>query len=134
MMDVPISTHRNLIEPISRYPHLRIVLIKRFLKFMDQIRRSSKTVPKLLLHVIQTDVRSTTGSNLRKILLQTEKTQIEKIDVNDSRSIDYHKLVETDLWKVSLIRELTDVKFGEAHVENLTTEDIETTLEFLCTS
>ena len=134
MMDVPISTHRNLIEPISRYPHLRKVLIKRFLKFLDQIRRSSKMVPKLLLTVIQNNVRSTTGSNLRNILLQTAKTSIDKIVVNDANSIEYHKLAETDLWKVLLIRELTDVKFDEARIENLTIEDVETTLDFLCTS
>ena len=134
MMDVPISTHRNLIEPISRYPHLRKVLIKRFLKFLDQIRRSSKMVPKLLLTVIQNNVRSTTGSNLRNILLQTAKTSIDKIVVNDANSIEYHKLAESDLWKVLLIRELTDVKFDEARIENLTIEDVETTLDFLCTS
>ena len=56
--------------------------------------------------------------DLRKILLQTDKLSI---DVNDAESIVYYNLVETDLWKVSLIRELTDVKFGEAHIENLTT-------------
>lgn len=91
-------------------------------------------VPKLLLTVIQNNVRSTTGSNLRNILLQTAKTSIDKIVVNDANSIEYHKLAETDLWKVLLIRELTDVKFDEARIENLTIEDVETTLDFLCTS
>ena len=91
-------------------------------------------VPKLLLTVIQNNVRSTTGSNLRNILLQTAKTSIDKIVVNDANSIEYHKLAKTDLWKVLLIRELTDVKFDEARIENLTIEDVETTLDFLCTS
>ena len=98
------------------------------------MRSSSTIVPKLLLHEIQNNVRSTTGSNLRKILLQTDKLSIGNIDVNNAQSIEYHNLVETDLWKVSLIRQLTDVKFGEAHIENLTAEDIETTLDFVCTS
>lgn len=91
-------------------------------------------VPKLLLTVIQNNVRSSTGSNLRNILLQTAKTSIDKIVVNDANYIEYHKLAETDLWKVLLIRELTDVKFDEARIENLTIEDVETTLDFLCTS
>ena len=91
-------------------------------------------VPKLLLTVIQNNLRSTTGSNLRNILLQTAKTSIDKIVVNDANSIEYHKLAETDLWIVLLIRELTDVKFDEARIENLTIEDVETTLDFLCTS
>ena len=62
--------------------------------------------------------------DLRKILLTTDKLSIDNIDMNDAESIEYHNLVETDLWKVSLIQELTDVKFGEAHIENLTTSSI----------
>lgn len=44
-------------------------------------------VPKLLLNVIQNHERSTAGSNLRNILLQTAKTSIENIAVNDAKSI-----------------------------------------------
>jgi hypothetical protein len=61
-----------------------------------------------------------------KILLQTDKLLIENINVNDSKSIEYHNLIESDLWKVTMIRELTDVKFGEARIEK-SDEDVETT-------
>ena len=71
MMDLPLSTHRRLIEPLSGYTHISTVLIKRFLSFVSQIRKSGKTVMKQLLENVKNDVRSTTGHNLRKILLNT---------------------------------------------------------------
>ena len=125
-----MNTHRNLIEPISGYPHIRKVLVKRFLKFLERIRKSPKLVPKLLLLEISKYVRSTTGSNLRKIMLQTDKTDVEKIDVGDVKCIEYHQLVESDHWKVNMIRELTDVRFENVQIDNLSNDEVNKTLEF----
>ena len=61
MFDLPLSTHMNLIEPISGYPHLKTLLAKRFLNFIAQIEKSSKLISKQLLIWIRDDVRSTTG-------------------------------------------------------------------------
>ena len=108
--------------------------MKRFLKFLEQIRKSPKLVPKLLLLEISNDVRSTTGSNLRKIMLETDKMDVEKIDVGDVKCIEYHQLVESEHWKVNMIRELTDVRFENVQIENLSDDEVNTTLEFLCTS
>ena len=77
MLDLPLSTHRNLIEPLSGQMHLRKILVKRFLSFIAQIEKSVKIVPKQLLNCIRSDVRSTTGKNLRKILLLTEKSNVQ---------------------------------------------------------
>ena len=63
MLDVPRETHRYLIEPLSDTPHIKIVLIKRFLSFLEQIRKSNKCASKHLLSVISHDARLTTGSN-----------------------------------------------------------------------
>ena len=48
MLDLPLSTHQNLIETLSVQLHLRKVLAKRFLSFISQIEKSSKRIPKLL--------------------------------------------------------------------------------------
>ena len=72
MLDIPRESHRRLIEPLSDTTHLKTILIKRFLLFLQQIRNSSKIACKFLLETICLDTRSTTGSNLRRILLLTE--------------------------------------------------------------
>ena len=134
MLDVHYTTHRNLIEPLSGYPHIRKVLIKRFLGFLSQIEKSPKFIPRHLLSTIKHDVRSTTGSNLRKILLLTEKSSIDKIDLADVKEVKYHQLKEDDLWKVASIKELIDIKFRKIELENFSIEEIDDMLHFLCTS
>ena len=84
MLDVPQETHRYLVEPLSNTAHIKQVLIKRFLSFLDQIRKSDKTATKFLLETIHQDARSTTGSNLRNILLLTKKTDVHQLVPNDA--------------------------------------------------
>ena len=69
MSKVPLQTHRYFLEHLSGTRHLKITLIKRFLSFITQIENSPKILPNILLQTIRRDCRSTTGSNLRNILL-----------------------------------------------------------------
>ena len=108
---LPITTHRYLIEPISENDHLFKILIERFISFISQLEKSSKNVVKQLLNLVKTDARSVTGANLRKIKLMTGKREL-----NDCRKvlrdIPYVPIPDDEWWRVSLIRELTDIKFG----------------------
>ena len=81
MMDIPIETHRRLIQPLSGFLHIRKLLVKRFLKFVAQIGKSTKIVLRSLMLTIKNEVRATTGSNLRKILLQTDKVDLDRLEV-----------------------------------------------------
>ena len=84
MLDVPRDTHRYLIEPLSKTNHVKSFLINRFLSFLQQIRNSSKAASKFLLDSILLDDRSTTGSNLRNILLLTDKADVSQLVPNDA--------------------------------------------------
>ena len=42
MFGMPWATHRYLIEPLTGQPHLRKVLIKRYLSFIERIKASKK--------------------------------------------------------------------------------------------
>ena len=39
--DIPTVSHRYIIEPLSGGPHLKFVLLKRFLNFRSQVEKSS---------------------------------------------------------------------------------------------
>ena len=134
MFDLPLQTYKYFIEPISQTKHLKIVLIERFLNFLNQIEKSKKKIPRQLLSFIKHDVRSTTGSNLRNIMLLTDKNNIDDIGRDDIRKIRYNKIDPNENWKVDFIREITDVKFDQLEVENFAKEELEEILEFLCTS
>ena len=117
MYDLPLQTHRNLVEPVSQQLHLKKLLIKRFLSFILQIQKSEKLLPKQLLRLIENDTRSITGGNLRRILLLVKRSKVEEISKEDIENIEYATLNDDDNWRVNLIREITDVKFGQVVVE-----------------
>ena len=71
--DLPFATHRYLVKHVVQCDHVKETLVKRFLSFIVQVKKSSKIMPQHILNTIQHDVRSTTGSNLRNILLLSPK-------------------------------------------------------------
>ena len=126
--------HRYLIEPLSKVMHIRKILIKRFLTFLDQIRKSNKHTSKFLLKTIISDTQSTTGSNLRNILIQTNKSEVHELVPADAYSIKYHPMVPDDEWKLEFIDDIIEAKNGKIVVPNISDSDLDDMLTVLCTS
>ena len=134
MLDLPRESHRCLIEPLSEITHVKIILIKRFLTFLAQIRNSNKSASKFLLESILHDTNSTTGSNLRNILLKTDKSDVIELVPNDAFQLKYHQIEDHETWKVPLIKEIIETKQEQLEIFNFTNDDIDDMLNFLCTS
>ena len=134
MLDVPRETHRYLIEPLSNTTHIRTIFVKRFLTFLGQIKKSNKTASKHLLESILQDSRSTTGSNLRNILLQTDKSDVSELVPNDAFKIKYHPVNPQEEWRVSFIRDIIDGKNDQVNITNIEEDDLDAMLNALCTS
>ena len=54
---------------------------------------------------------------MRKILLLVKKSKVEDITKEDIENIEYATLTDDDIWRVKLIHEITNVKFGQTVVE-----------------
>ena len=81
MFDLPWGTHRYFVEPLTGDTHLSRMLVKRYLSFIEKLETSKKTPLKTLLSIAKRDVRSITGSNLRRITIFTGRKSID--DIND---------------------------------------------------
>ena len=125
--------HRCLIELVSGAQHLKFVLIERFLGFLEQIKKSRKTVPKHILKYVKSDVRSITGSNVRNILLLTEKDNFEEVTKHDIKELKYHASAGDDSWKISFIKEITEIKNNKLGLNEFTKEELNEILAHLCT-
>ena len=132
MFGVPIQTHRYFVVPISDHCHLRNILVKRFLNFIESIKKSSKDIITNLFQCICFDVRSTTGSNLRDIMLAVNKDNVLDLEPGDSSKMKYHEAKEEDRWKIDILKELIEVKNGTLQVENLTIDEASFIIENLC--
>ena len=104
------------------------------MNFIESIKSSKKIALKNLFKVIKNDCRSTTGENLLNIMLLVNKTAIDTLVPNDAMDIKYHEISEADAYKVNLVKELTDVKFGEAFVEGFSRKELDSILSYLCTN
>ena len=132
MFSLPLETHRSLIEHVTGQPHLRKILVSRFFSFLEQINRSKKSVPKMLLHLIRDDTRSVTGANLRKILLQTDKLQSVDLVKRDALKLEYHPLMPEDMWKSSLINELVGGTEEMYSVPGFSDDEVRSMINHLC--
>ena len=108
--DLPFQTHRNLIEPISELRHMKIRLIKNYLGFIQEIKSSKRSIVKQLYLISSQDTRTTTGSNLRNILLLTDQSSIEDLLPSSADTLVYKELAEDEQWKVEFAREIIDMR------------------------
>ena len=54
-------------------------------------------------------MRSTTGSNIRQILLLTKRDSVEDITDDDIEEIEYARITEDNRWRIKLINEITEL-------------------------
>ena len=95
------ANHRQLIEPLPGLFHMRKTLMWRYQGFIRKIQNSKKKALRNLLSLVKNDVRKTTWSNLRKIMLLSGKNIIAEV-LNSRLDFEYHKLEEEEVWKVLL--------------------------------
>ena len=133
MYDLPLATHRFFIEPLSGVPHLSRILVRRYLSFIEKIKKSSKVALNQLLEMVMRDVRMTTGANLRFIMIQTGLNRVEDLKAGKV-DFEYHKIEKTDEWKIGFVKELGNVKQEELKVAGMVYEELDEILEYLCTS
>ena len=105
MLNLPLQTHRGLIEPLTNRQHLRKVFVPRFLQMLSKVRRSRKPILKTLLLVTENDSRSATGSNLRKIMLQVGKYDVTDVSEADAEKLKYHVMEDAE-WKIEMLEGL----------------------------
>ena len=61
MYSVPRDCHKYLIEPITEQPHLKFILIKRFLNFRKQVLDGPKTIVKNMFNICQYNSNTVTS-------------------------------------------------------------------------
>ena len=133
MYDLPRESHCYLIEPVSGNPHLKFVLLKRFLKFREQVFSCSKTTMKSMFEICQHDARSVTGSNFRKLMLLCEKNSINEISSHDIDGLVYRQIPTTEEWRIGLVNDLIEIKRdNEVLLPGFTLEEIDEMLHFAC--
>ena len=134
MFGLSRSTHRYFVEPVSGKVHVKNMLMKRFLAFLHQIEKSKKNLPKKILKCVMKETRSTTGSNLRKMMILFNKVRVEDISKSDVDAFKYAEVPPGNEWRVEMVKEMIEIRNSNLEVENFDEEELEEILNYLCTS
>ena len=95
-----------------------------FISFAKECEVSPKKTARHLFKVVQKDVQSITGSNIRNFLLLLEKENFSHVVPNDTLSLEYHKVENENKWKIGMLEELIEIRHGNLSVD-LNQEEIE---------
>ena len=71
---------------------------------------STKPILKTLISAIQVDTTSTTGRNLRSIMLLSKKCSIDDITEDDINNFPYHPRPVEDDWKCEMLQNILEEK------------------------
>ena len=108
-------------------------MARRFLNFVNMIRKSKKVALKSLLKVVESDTKSVTGDNLRCILLKSKATHVYKWTPKDA-NFKYREVPDGEQFRVDFIKEIIEVKNSELEVIGFTVEEPDEILQHLCGS
>ena len=133
MYDLPWATHRYLIEPITERNHVSRTLVERYMSFIAKVRNSKKANIRQLLEIIKRDTRTTTGFNLRTIMILSKKNSIEEL-FDDNNDFEYHPVDEREAWRIPFIKELIGVRHGDLKVDGMTPDELGQILDYICTT
>ena len=125
--ELPLPTHRYLLNDLVNGDHLKKMIIKRFIKFSLNID-SSKNPHVAVLHKYQSkDWRSTYGRNCMNICREAGVTNISKVDMHN---IKVNPVPPGEEWRVGLLKDILSER--DVGVGFLTKEDIDIIIKSVC--
>ena len=142
MWGLPLQSHRYLIEPLGG-DHALAMLISRFVKFLQNVKRSPKLAAQFMLQKVMNNVNTVTGRNVRMIQdMIGHKYDLMKVNRKWLKNqISFCEAGEDDNWRINFIKEIVNVNqnvlefsSSEEHESCLTREELEEIIEFVSTS
>ena len=140
MWGVPRETHRYMIEELGGQ-HAESMIIIRYVKFLQNIMKSSKLAVQFLLQQVKNDLSTLTGRNIRFILDKIgHDKDIFKVKTNWlKKDYKFCKIQESEKWRVSLAHEIVNVKQRVLKIDQdedsfPSDEQLQEILDHICTS
>ena len=106
----------------------------RFLSFMDKIDKSEKVAIKMPKKEAMRDVRTTTGANMRGIMLLMGKASYDDVTRDNLKDMEYYKVKEEDKLKICIVAEAYEVSNSESEIEMINQREMAAVLQYICVS
>ena len=129
--NVPNTTHRYLISPLSSAHHLKVMLTSRYINFMKSLQASTKYVVRVLLSICVNDLRTVMGRTLSTLARLCE-CNVSALSASAVKStLEYFPVPVGEEWRVQILKELIN---HEVEVPGFSSEELREITEYVCTS
>ena len=133
--NIPRNTHRFFIEELVNFPHPKIMLCSRFVKFYDTLIKSKKGSVRLLAKLSFIDEKTVLKSNLRNIAKDCHTKTLDELSPSTVKNnMRYFEVPENEEWRVSLLHNLLLVRSKQWTVDQLEDRKLEHMIYEVCTT
>ena len=64
----------------------------------------------------------------------TQKSKVEDVTREDIENIEYAEISDENMWRVNLIKEITNKKFNQLEINGFSEEECEEIIQYACVS
>ena len=131
------TTHRYLIEPLSKSIHPKVMLLSRLVGFYRAQLKSPKLTIQFLIRIAESDQRTILGRTLNFICVGCglKPDEIHKLTPHMVKTrMSYMKIPENEKWRIPMIDEILNLRNESAVIPGFTLSELEAMLYNLCTS
>ena len=141
MFNLPWNTHCWIMEELTGGRHARQMMFSRYIKFVDKLATNKRSMIRSLFELVRNNAQTTTGSNLRTIMLETGlpiNPGVTSPWVLANHRV-YGGVPAGEEWKIPLLTNLIEVRddrwqviFDEESEITLQNEDIDAMIADIC--
>ena len=67
-------------------------------------------------------------------MLMLGKGTVQDIQINDTDSIEYNMVPQSEAWRINLVKELIDIKHENVEVLGMENDELDQILDHICTN
>ena len=134
IFNVPYTTHRYFIEPLSDCPHPKTMLSSRFIKFTQSLASSSKPSVSYLARLVKNDNRTLMGRTISKISREINVAKASLTSQVVRKSMVYFPVPDDQMWRIDILKELLNVKQQSLSLGHFNLDETSTMINYICTS
>ena len=135
--DVDRTTHRYFVEELSGNLHPKVMICSRFAGLHQSLLQSSKFPVRFLARLVQNDLRTVSGRNLRQVALECgQDLPVQQFPSKNfvKKTMKYCPVPSSEAWRISLLHDLLDVRSKSSTLTGFSAADVEDMIQFICTS
>ena len=130
---VPNTTHRYLVESISRSLNPKVMLASRYVQFVKSLLTSTKYQVRVLANLCSTDNRTVMGKTLSRVSRECGLGRYSPGQLNSAvvkAKMKYFPVPPDQTWRIEILSELLNSKVT---VGGFNSEEVRTMIAYLCT-